>query len=100
MGDPQLKGLNGNHPVLLYTCCLKFKAHLRFFLSHNRLRINKGHIIAVIGDLNVKVGSDAYWQWACTVNHFETDETNERGLRLLGFAQSHRLTLDNTLHPI
>lgn len=33
----------------------------------------------MIGDLNVKVGSDAYWQWACTVDHFETDETNERG---------------------
>ena len=50
-------------------------------------------------DWNAKVGLDAYQQWAGTVGRFCIGKTNDRGLRLLEFASSHKLTLPNTLHP-
>ena len=52
-----------------------------------------------MGDWNAKVGPDAYQQWPGTVGKFGWGETNDRGMRLLEFAQSHCLTLANTLHP-
>ncbi|MGL4418375.1 MAG: reverse transcriptase domain-containing protein [Plesiomonas shigelloides] len=59
----------------------------------------KKDILTVIGDWNAKIGPDAFQQWAGTVGKFGLGETNDRGLRLLEFAQSHRLTVANTLHP-
>ena len=50
------------------------------------------------GDWNAKIGPDAYEQWAGTVGRFGIGETNDRGLRLLEFASTHKLTLANTLH--
>ena len=62
-------------------------------------KIPKKDILIVQGDWNAKVGPDSYRQWAGTVGRFSTGETNDRGLRLLEFAHSHRLTLANTLFP-
>ena len=59
----------------------------------------KKDLLIVLGDWNAKVGPDAYDQWAGTVGRFGTGETNDRGLRLLEFASSHKLTLANTLFP-
>ena len=61
--------------------------------------IPKKDILIIQGDWNAKVGPDAYEQWAGTTGKFGIGETNERGLRLLQFARSHRLTLANTLFP-
>lgn len=59
----------------------------------------KKDILLVLGDWNATIGPDAYQQWAGTVGKFGLGNTNARGLRLLEFAQSHRLTIANTLHP-
>ena len=53
----------------------------------------------VQGDWNAKIGQDAYAHWTGTVGKFGVGETNDRGLRLLEFAKSHRLTIANTLFP-
>jgi exonuclease III len=62
-------------------------------------KVPKKDILIVQGDWNAKVGPDAYKDWSGTVGRFGAGETNDRGLRLLEFASSHRLTLANTLHP-
>jgi len=62
-------------------------------------KIPKKDIIIIQGDFNAKVGPDSYNQWAGTVGQFGTGETNDRGLRLLEFACTHRLTIANTLYP-
>ena len=59
----------------------------------------KKDLLIVQGDFNAKIGKDAYENWAGTVGRFGTGETNDRGLRLLEFASSHRLTITNTLYP-
>lgn len=59
----------------------------------------KKDIIIVQGDFNAKIGPDAYKDWAGTVGQYGTGETNDRGLRLLEFACSQRLTIANTLYP-
>jgi exonuclease III len=59
----------------------------------------KKDILIIMGDWNAKVGPDSFEQWSGTVGKFGWGETNERGIRLLEFAQSHRLTIANTLHP-
>ena len=51
------------------------------------------------GDFNAKIGPDAYKKWADTVGRYGLGETNDRGLRLLEFASSHRLIIANTLYP-
>ncbi|XP_076436542.1 uncharacterized protein LOC143276040 [Babylonia areolata] len=61
--------------------------------------VPKKDMLIVQGDWNAKVGPDAYQNWAGTTGKFGIGETNDRGLRLLEFAKSHRLTLTNTLHP-
>ncbi|XP_076454867.1 uncharacterized protein LOC143289703 [Babylonia areolata] len=60
--------------------------------------VPKKDMLIVQGDWNAKVGPDAYQNWAGTTGKFGIGETNDRGLRLLVFAKSHRLTLANTLH--
>ena len=62
-------------------------------------KVPKKDLLIIQGDWNAKVGTDAYQNWAGTVGRFSTGECNDRGLRLLEFAKSHRLTLANTLHP-
>ena len=59
----------------------------------------KKDILVIQGDWNAKIGPDAYDQWPGTVGRFGVDETNDRGLRLLEFANSHNLTVANTLFP-
>ena len=59
----------------------------------------KKDFLVVQGDWNAKIGTDAYTHWPGTVGQFGVGETNERGLRLLEFASSHKLTIANTLHP-
>ena len=62
-------------------------------------KVPKKDIIIVQGDFNAKVGPDAYENWAGTVGQYGTGDTNDRGLRLLEFASSQRLTIGNTLYP-
>ena len=59
----------------------------------------KKDIVFVMGDFNAKVGPDAHANWAGTAGKYGTGETNDRGLRLLEFANSHKLTIANTLYP-
>ena len=59
----------------------------------------KKDLIVIQGDWNAKIGPDAYTNWAGTVGRFGIGTTNDRGLRLLEFANAHKLTLANTLHP-
>ena len=40
-----------------------------------------------------------YEQWAGTIGRFGTRETNDKGIRLLEFASTQKLTSANTLHP-
>ena len=46
----------------------------------------KEDILVVQGDWNAKVGRDAYGNWQDICGPFCNDNTNERGLRLLEFA--------------
>ena len=62
-------------------------------------KIPKKDLVIIQGDWNAKVVTDAYQNWAGTVGQFSIGECNDRGLRLLEFAKSPRLTLANTLHP-
>ena len=62
-------------------------------------KIPKKDTLVVQGNWNAKVGPDAYQHWAGTVRRFGIGETNDRGWRLVEFAESHQLTLANTLHP-
>ena len=62
-------------------------------------KVPKKDILIVQGDFNAKIGPDAYDEWAGTVGRYGTGETNDRGLRLLEFASSKRLTIANTLYP-
>ena len=47
------------------------------------------------GDCNAKVGRDACGNWQCVCGPFCSDDTNERGLRLLEFATFNDLVLAN-----
>mgnify|MGYP006273469667 CR=1 FL=1 len=68
-------------------------------LENSIKKVPKKDLLIVQGDFNAKVGRDAYEQWAGTVGQYGTGETNDRGLRLLEFAESHQLTLATTLYP-
>ena len=48
------------------------------------------------GDWNAKVGKDACGNWQGICGPFTSDDTNERGLRLLEFATFKDLVLVNT----
>ena len=69
-------------------------------LENTMKAVPKKDLLIVQGDWNAKVGPDSYDQWAGTVGKFSTGETNDRGLRLLEFATSNKLTLANTLFPL
>ena len=62
-------------------------------------KVPKIDLIIIQGDFNAKIGPDAYEMWPGTVGRYGVGETNDRGLRLLEFASSHRLTIANTLYP-
>ena len=57
----------------------------------------KKDILVVLGDWNSKVGEDAFKTWKGTCVRYCNPETNERGLRLLGFARYNHIVLANTL---
>ena len=61
-------------------------------------KIPKTEILLVQGNWNAKVGPDAYQYWAGAVGRAGIGKTNDRRA-LDEFAESHRLTLANTLHP-
>ena len=48
---------------------------------------------------NANTGPDAFTQWAGTVARYSYWYTNERGWRVLEFANNHKRTLTNTLYP-
>ena len=52
--------------------------------------------IVVQGDWNAKVGEDASNTWKGTCGRYYNAESNERGLRLLEFANYNELVLSNT----
>ena len=56
----------------------------------------KKDILVVQGDWNAKVGKDAYGNWQGSCGPSCSDDTNERGLRLLEFAAFNELVLANT----
>ena len=62
-------------------------------------KIPKKNFLIIQGDWNAKVGTDAYSHWSGTVGQFGVGDTNDRGIRLLEFARSHKLTIANTLYP-
>ena len=49
-------------------------------------------------DWNAKVGVDAHATWPNEVGRFGNDITNERGERLLEFADKYKLLLSNTMY--
>ena len=57
----------------------------------------KKDFLIIQGDWNAKVGKDATWN-GC-VGRFGTGSMNERGQRLLEFAERHKLVIANTVHP-
>lgn len=59
----------------------------------------KKDIIIVQGDKDPKVGDDSYAIWKDICSPYGNTETNDRGLRLLGFARYNNLLLVNTLGP-
>ena len=56
----------------------------------------KKGILVVQRDWNAKVGRDACGNWQGICRPFCNDDTNERGLRLLGFATFSDLVMTNT----
>uniref|UniRef100_H3A4I6 Reverse transcriptase domain-containing protein n=1 Tax=Latimeria chalumnae TaxID=7897 RepID=H3A4I6_LATCH len=68
-------------------------------LEDQMSKIPKKNITIVQGDWNALVGMDAYNDWKGIVGRFANNTTNDRGLRLLEFAQNNNLILANTLFP-
>ena len=62
-------------------------------------QIPKKDILIVQGDWNAKVGKDACENWKNTCGLCSNNETNERGFRLLEFANLNDLKLANTFGP-
>ena len=62
-------------------------------------QIPKKDILIVQGDWNAKVGKDACKNCKYTCGLYSNNETNERGLRLLEFANLNDLKLANTFSP-
>ena len=56
----------------------------------------KKNILVVQGDWNAQVGRDACRNWQGSCGPSCNDDTNERGLRVLGFATFNDLVLANT----
>jgi hypothetical protein len=73
--------------------------HLHMHVSHTEEHHHHTSECTNPGTSMPKVGPDAFKDWAGTVGQFGPGETNDRGLRLLEFAFSQRLTNANTLYP-
>ena len=50
-----------------------------------------------MGDWNAKAGHYGHLEWPNTIGRFSNESTNERGERLLEFADKYKLLLENTL---
>ena len=59
----------------------------------------KKDILVVQGDWNAKIREDASKNWKGTCDQYCNPETNERGLRLLEFANYNKLKVVNTFGP-
>lgn len=59
----------------------------------------KKDYLVIQGDFNAKIGPDACNDFPGTVGQFGVGDTNDRGLRLLEFACTYKLTIANTLYP-
>ena len=59
-------------------------------------KVPKKDIIIIQGYFNGKIGPDAYVEWQGTIGRYGVGTTNDRGLRLLEFASSQRLTIAKT----
>ena len=59
----------------------------------------KKDILVKQGDWNAKIGEDASKNWMGTCGQYCNPETNERGLRLLGFDSHNNLKVANTFGP-
>ena len=55
-------------------------------------------LLIIMGDWNAKVGVDAHATWPNAVGRFGNDITNERGERLLEYANKNKLLLSNTMY--
>ena len=58
--------------------------------------VSNQDILIVQGDWNGKVGKDAQADWKSTCGPYCNTESNERGIRLLEFADANKLCLTNT----
>ena len=59
----------------------------------------KKDLLIIQGDFNAKVGKDAHIEWPACEGRFGIDHQNERGQRLLEFAEKHQFIIANTLYP-
>ena len=50
-----------------------------------------------MGDCNAKAGNDGHLAWPNTIGRFSNESTNERGERVLEFADKYKLLLANIL---
>ena len=60
-------------------------------------KVHKKDIVIVQGDWNAKIGKDVSQNWKDTCGTSCNDNTNERGLRLLEFANSNNFIAANTI---
>ena len=60
-------------------------------------QVHKKDIVVVQGDWNSKIGKDACQNWSGICGTASNDSTNERGFRLLDFANYNNLVVANTL---
>ena len=61
--------------------------------------ISKKYIMVIQGDMNANISKDAHKNWGSTSGIFCNSVTNERGYRLLEFAQTNELKIVNTFGP-
>ena len=58
--------------------------------------VPRKEILKVQGDLNAKIGRDAYVVWKGTIGKFGPGHANDRGQCLLEFTKQHKLLIANT----
>ena len=59
----------------------------------------KQDFLIIQGGFTAKVGKDAHIEWPACAGLFGIAHQNERGQRLLEFAEKHQLVIANTLYP-
>ena len=59
----------------------------------------KKDLLIIQGDFNANVGKDAHIKWSACSGRVRIGHQNERGQRLLEFAEKHQLVIANTLYP-